>query len=83
MDEQLAAFASNAFDIEQGSGPDKDSLSKVRNMSENFPRNQVVCLVGYPAGRSSDSTLHHQQSSDFTKKPELVAVVHQLCRFYS
>lgn len=81
MDEQLASFSSNAFDIEKGSWPDKDSLSKVRNISENFPRNQVVCLVGYPGERSSDSTPHHQQSSDFTKKPELVAVVCQLCQF--
>lgn len=68
MDKQLVAFASNAFDIEQGSVPDKDSLSKVRNISENLSWIRVICLIGYSGEYSSDSTPRHQQSSDFYKE---------------
>lgn len=62
MDEQLVFFVSNALNIEQGAAPDKDSLSRVTHISENFRMNRVVCLVGYPGECSSDSTLHQQQS---------------------
>lgn len=58
-DEQLEAFASNAFDIKQGFVPDKNSLSKVRNISENFPKSWVVCLVRCPGDPFTDSRPHH------------------------
>lgn len=47
IEEQQATTASDAFDTQQGFVPGRDSLSKVRNISENFPKNRVVC----PGGR--------------------------------
>lgn len=57
-DEHLAAIARDAFDIEQGFVPGKDSLSRVRNISETFLKNRVVS----PGNRCTDGTPYCQQS---------------------